>query len=117
MSRDGQELAYRVIAANIENVVGAHIHLAAAGANGPNVAFLYGPGIRGGGGRTDGVVAAGTITAANLIGPLSGQPISALISVMEAGNAYVDIPTNDGVAPINTGPGDFANGELRGQLP
>ena len=31
-------------------------------------------------------------------------------------NAYVNIHTNDGVAPTNTGPGDFPGGEVRGQF-
>jgi hypothetical protein len=67
-----------------------------------------------GGGRTDGVLARGTITAADLRGPR--QPLSALLSAIEAGNAYVDVPTNDGIAPVNTGSGDFNGGELRGQI-
>ncbi|WP_337134509.1 CHRD domain-containing protein, partial [Staphylococcus aureus] len=95
------ELHYKLIVTNIENVVASHIHLAPAGANGPVVAFLYGPAAPGGG-RSDGVLAEGTITAANLVGPLAGHPLSDLIAAMEAGNAYVNVHTNDGVAPPNT---------------
>jgi hypothetical protein len=62
------------------------------------------------------VLAEGTITAANLIGPLAGHPLSDLIADMESGGAYVNIHTNDGVAPTNTGPGDFPGGEIRGQI-
>jgi hypothetical protein len=40
----------------------------------------------------------------------------ALIDLIEAGNVYIDVNTNDGVAPANTGPGDFPAGEIRGQL-
>lgn len=115
LSKDGTELHYKLIVANIENVVASHIHLGPAGANGPVVAFLYGP-APAGGGRTDGVLAEGTITAANLIGPLTGHPFSDLIAAMEAGNTYVNVHTNDGVEPINTGPGDFPGGEVRGQI-
>jgi hypothetical protein len=115
LSADGTELSYLVIASNIENVTGVHIHLGAAGNVGPNVVFLLGP-LAPGGGRTNGVVAQGTITAANLINALAGQPLSALIDTIQAGNAFVDIPTNDGVAPAFTGPGDFVTGEIRGQL-
>jgi CHRD domain-containing protein len=115
LSPDGTELSYRVIASNITNVTGAHIHLAAAGSLGPLTAFLLAP-VPPAGGRTDGVLAEGTLTAANLFGPLAGQPLSALIGAIEAGNAYVDIPTSDGVPPPATGPGDFPAGELRGQL-
>jgi archaellum component FlaG (FlaF/FlaG flagellin family) len=35
---------------------------------------------------------------------------------IRSGNAYVNIHTNDGVAPPNTGPGDFQGGEVRGQF-
>src|SRR5437879_5666401 len=68
LSDDGTELHYKLIVANIENVVAAHIHLGAIGQNGPVVAFLFGPAPPGGG-RTDGVLAEGTITAADVIPP------------------------------------------------
>ena len=58
----------------------------------------------------------GTITAANLVGPLAGHPLSDLIAEMRAGNTYTNVHTNDGVAPPNTGPGDFPGGEIRGQI-
>jgi hypothetical protein len=35
---------------------------------------------------------------------------------MRSGNAYVNVHTNDGVAPTNSGPGDFPGGEVRGQF-
>jgi hypothetical protein len=112
---DGTELAYKLIVANIENVTASHIHLAPAGVNGPVVVFLAGP-FPPAGGRVNGVIAEGTITAANLIGSLAGHPLSDLIAQMEAGNAYVNVHTNDGVSPTNTGPGDFPGGEVRGQV-
>lgn len=115
LSADGTELSYRLIAANIHNVVASHIHLAPAGVNGPVVVFLYGS-VPAGAGRSDGVLASGTITGDDLIGSLAGQPLSALIDALESGNAYVNVHTNDGVAPTNTGPGDFPGGEIRGQI-
>jgi hypothetical protein len=115
LSEDGSALAYQLIVANIDNVVASHIHLAAAGVNGPVVAFLFGN-APAGGGRVDGVLAEGTITAANLVGPLAGQPFSALTDAILAGNAYVNVHTNDGVDPPNTGAGDFPGGEVRGQI-
>lgn len=114
LSASGTTLSYKLIVANIENVVGAHIHLAPKGVNGPVVLLLYSAAP--GGGRADGVIAEGTVTAANLSGPLAGQPLSALIAAIRAGNAYVNVHTNDGVAPTDTGPGDFPGGEIRGQL-
>ena len=120
LSADGLSLSYKLIVANIDNAFMAHIHRAAAGTNGGIVVWLYpstattpGPV---GGGRLQGVIAEGTITAANLVGSLAGQELSALLTLLENGGAYVNVHTNDGVAPINTGPGDFPGGEIRGQV-
>ncbi|HVL81499.1 MAG TPA: CHRD domain-containing protein [Actinomycetota bacterium] len=115
LNADGSALSYRLIASNIENVVASHIHLGPQGENGPVVAFLYGN-VPAGGGRTDGVLATGTLTDANLVGPLAGHTLSALVDAIRDGNAYVNVHTNDGVAPTNTGPGDFPGGEIRGQI-
>ena len=120
LSEDGESLSYKLIVANIENVFQAHIHNAPAGTNGGIVVWLYpstavAPGPLGGG-RIQGVIAEGTITAANLVGSLAGQPLSALVDLIENGRAYVNAHTNDGVAPTNTGPGDYPGGELRGQV-
>ena len=120
LNRDGTTMSYQLIVANIENVTQAHIHIAAAGVNGPIAVWLYPrtspPANPPGGGRIDGVIATGTFTAANFIGPLAGLPMSALLSQMSNGNTYVNVHTNDGVAPTNTGPGDFPGGEIRGQI-
>lgn len=115
VSSDGLTISWILIASNIDNVVASHIHIGSAGANGDVVLFLFGPAAAGGG-RHDGVLSTGTATAVNLVGPLAGQPLSALIAAMEAGNTYVNVHTNDGVAPTNTGPGDFPGGEIRGQI-
>ena len=115
LSQDGTALEYKLIVANIHNVVASHIHVAPAGVNGPVVAFLAGP-FPPAGGRTQGVLAQGTITAENLVGPLAGLDLSALVAEMKAGNTYVNVHTNDGEDPTNTGPGDFPGGEIRGQI-
>jgi glucose/arabinose dehydrogenase len=114
LSKDGTELSFRLVAANIANVVGAHIHLAPAGENGAVVVNLL-P-VAPDGGRFSGVLATGTITAADLVGPLAGQPLSALVEAMAAGDAYVNVHTDDGEPPADTGPGDFPGGEIRGQI-
>ena len=122
LSADGTELHYRLTASNIHNVHMAHTHgPAAAGANIGIVVWLFpstaaAPGPLGSG-RHDGVLATGTITAANLMGSLAGQPLSALVTMIESGQAYVNVHTNDGIAPVNTGIGDLQGGEIRGQLP
>jgi CHRD domain len=115
LSKDETALDYGLNVANINNVVAAHIHVGEKGTNGPVVAFLFGP-APAGGGPTNGVLATGTITGADLIGPLAGQPLSALIDEIRVGNTYVNVHTNDGVDPPNTGPGDFPGGEVRGQI-
>ena len=112
---DGDELSYQLIVANIENVIQAHIHIGAAGVNGPVGVFLYGL-VASGGGRVQGVIAEGTLTADDFIGPLAGLTMDDLRDRVLAGNAYVNVHTNDGVAPTNTGPGDFPGGEVRGQI-
>jgi hypothetical protein len=114
VSKDGSSIQYKLIVANIENVVGAHIHLAPVGVNGPIVAHLY-SGVAGSG-RTQGVIAQGTIDADDLAGPLAGLDIEDLVEAMNEGETYVNVHTNDGVAPTNTGPGDFPGGEIRGQI-
>lgn len=120
LSDDGTSLQYKLIASNIENVTQAHIHMARPGVNGAIVVWLYPstspPAGPPGAGRSDGVLAEGTITEANLTGPLAGQPLSALIAAMNGGTAYVNVHTNDGVAPVDTGPGDFPGGEIRGDV-
>jgi hypothetical protein len=35
---------------------------------------------------------------------------------MQAGDAYVNVHTDDGSPPPNSGPGDMASGEIRGQI-
>jgi hypothetical protein len=120
LSRDGAELEYKVIASNIENAFMSHIHIGTPDVNGPIAVWLYPstapvPGPLGSG-RHDGVLAGGTITAANFVGPLAGQPLSALVAALESGRAYVNVHTNDGIAPTNTGPGDFPGGEIRANV-
>jgi hypothetical protein len=120
LSDDGQSVDYKLIASNIENAFMAHIHMGPPTENGPIVVWLY-PGTAAvpgplGSGRHDGILAEGTFTAANLVGPLAGHPMSDLIAAIQAGNAYVNVHTNDGVDGVNTGPGDFPGGEVRGQL-
>jgi hypothetical protein len=121
LSKDGSSLEYKLIASNIDNVFMSHIHMEAPGANGPIVVWLYpsttpnAPGPLGSG-RTDGVLAEGTITAANLVGPLAGHPLSDLVTAMSTGHAYVNLHTNDGVDGVNTGAGDFPGGEIRADL-
>ena len=49
LNADETAISYKVIVANINNVVASHIHFAAAGTNGSVVAFLASPSDPGGG--------------------------------------------------------------------
>ena len=122
LSKDGTELDYKLIASNIENVFMAHIHKAAPGVNGPIVVWLYpstAPGVTApvGAGRTDGVLVEGTVDAGD-IAPTApaGYDFGDLLADMDGGGVYVNFHTNDGVGDVNTGPGDFPGGEIRGDI-
>jgi hypothetical protein len=58
----------------------------------------------------------GAFTRARLEGDLEGRALGALIQEMKADRTYVNVHTDDGVPPPDTGPGDFPSGEIRGQI-
>ncbi len=102
LSKDGTELEFKLIVANIEDVFAAHLHLAPAGEEGNVVVSLLSSSPSG---RTSGVIAEGTITDADLVNDLVGQSLGDLIDAIEAGDIYVNVHTT-------ANPG----GEIRGQL-
>jgi len=105
--QDDGTLAYKLIVANIEEVLQAHIHLAPAGTNGGIVAWLYpsAPPAVLIPGRTDGILAEGTIADAQVIGGLAGQGVAGLLAAMQAGNTYANVHTTQ-----------LPGGEVRGQI-
>jgi hypothetical protein len=107
VSRDGTEISYKLIVANIENVTQAHIHLGPAGMNGPVIVWLYpsGPPAQLIPGRSQGVLAEGVITSASLVGLMAGQTLNDLLEQMRADNTYVNVHTTQ-----------FPPGEVRGQI-
>ena len=115
LSEDGTTLSCKLIASNIRNVVQAHIHLGTAEEAGPIVAFLYGP-VAPGGGRQSGVLSTTAITDAEVNGAQGVDTVAQLLDAIRAGRAYVNVHTNDGADPQNSGPGDFPGGEVRGQI-
>jgi hypothetical protein len=118
LNKDGAAIEYKLIAANIDNIAQAHIHRAAAGANGPIVAWLYpeAPPAQLIVGPFNGVLAGGSIEASDLVGPLAGQPLSALLVEMAAGRTYVNVHTTDNDPNTGPAPGDIPSGEIRGQI-
>jgi hypothetical protein len=110
LSDDGLTLYYKLIVANIDEVTQAHIHCGMAGVNGPVVAFLYG--FNAAGADVNGILAEGSITAANVIArPASAscsgglQTFEDLIMRIRNGTAYVNVHTFD-----------YPGGEIRGQI-
>jgi hypothetical protein len=81
----------------------ARLRSGVAGATGDEIFTIYpGPNIAG---AFSGVVAEGSFTAAQLLGPLAGKTIADLEALIEAGSVYLNVGTI-----ANTG------GEIRGQL-
>lgn len=101
-SADGSSAAYRVNVAQLADVVGAHLHMAPAGANGPVVVVLLPAPV---GGDVNGVLVTGSFTAADLVGPLAGRPLGDLRAAIGAGNVYVNVHT-----------AAYPSGEVRGQV-
>jgi len=95
---DRQSASYRLIATNILNVTQAHIHLRtnATAASGGIVVWLYpaAPPLVLIPGRSSGVLAEGTFTAANFTGALANQSFSALLTKMADGLTYVNVHTS-----------------------
>jgi hypothetical protein len=81
--------------------------LAPPGVPGPGIAWLYpaAPPAQHIPGRFQGVLAEGVITDANVVGPLAGQGVAALVAAIRVGNAYANVHTVQ-----------FPPGEIRGQI-
>ena len=114
-NKEATELSFTLVVSNIENVVFAHIHCNVAGVNGPIGATLVHT-MPAGGGTFNGLLAQETITAPDAGNACGWQTVADILTAIESGGAYVNVHTNDGVAPPNTGPGDFPGGEIRGQI-
>jgi hypothetical protein len=114
LRQDGTALLFKVNVANIDNVAAAHIHCGAVGVNGPVgvTLFMGAPA----GGRVNGTLAEGTITAPDAGNGCGWADLAAVLAALRSGATYVNVHTNDGVPPANTGPGDFPGGEIRGQV-
>ena len=106
LSADGTVLEYRLTTAGLTGITQAHIHLAAAGVNGPFVVFLFG--LVPEGVTENGILASGSITDADLIPNPDigfGGTMAELVAAMRAGGAYVNAHTLE-----------LRGGEVRGQI-
>lgn len=101
ISRDETYLEYKLIVANIDDVLASHFHMAPAGSNGGVVAFLFSGPVT----NPNGVLAEGVITEEDLTGSLAGADFQDLIDAIRAGNIYVNVHSTE-----------YPAGEIRGQL-
>ncbi len=101
ISKDGNSISYKLIVSDLKNVFAAYFHMAAAGENGPVVAFLFSGEVA----IQNGILSEGTITAEDLIGPLEGMRLEELIQRLRIGQIYVNVHTSD-----------VPSGAIRGQL-
>ncbi len=109
LSADENTLTWSVVTTGANNVTAAHIHVGGAQVAGPVAFGLFaGP-------TANNPTISGSITRAAYASPL-GISFNALISLMRSGDTYVNVHSDNGVAPTNTGPGDFPAGEIRGQI-
>jgi hypothetical protein len=113
--RDETELDFALTVLDVENVVAAHIHCAPAGESGPVGVTLYGP-VAPGGGSVDVFSIQGVVTAPDAGNGCEWADLAAVVEATRSGNAYVNVHTDDGDDPPDTGPGDFPGGEIRGQI-
>jgi hypothetical protein len=122
-----KKVEYKVTVRDIENVVEANIHLGKPGQDGPVLATLVGP-LQPGKGPQEGVLTQGSFDAGDLKGPMwpgaEGTRVQddvdalfeELVATLQSGGAYVNIRTDLGWAPANPRPGNFKEGEIRGQI-
>ena len=120
LNADGN-VDYVLDVSNITNITQAHIHMAPKGVNGGIVVWLY-PSVKGtaplpgGSGPVGRILVSGTFSSADFRGALAGKTMADFLAAVEAGQTYGNVHTDDGIAPPNTGAGDFPGGEIRGQL-
>ena len=96
-------MEYGIIAINIDKVTKAHIHQGSSSEAGPVVATLFNASTPTG--PPSGELTDGFITSANLEGPLQGKQLSDLIALMQNGQAYVNVHTEQN-----------PDGEIRGTI-
>ena len=107
LSEDNNNLSFEVVVCNIANVIASHIHVGAAGSNGPVVLPFFGSSTPFNSTRGCDTLAEGTRTSSNLVArPDAGiSTWTDFINALVAGNTYVNVHTT-----AHTG------GEIRGQL-
>ena len=98
--RDGS-LEYKLIVANLTNIVAAHIHCAGVGVNGPVGVTLFLGGPTGG----SGILASGPILEPDSSNVCGWTTVAHIIAALASGATYINVHTLQGLA-----------GEIRGQV-
>ena len=99
-NRNGS-LEYKLIVANLANIVAAHIHCAVAGVNGPVGVTLFG----GAPVTLSGILASGPILAPNSGNACGWTTVADIVAGIASGATYVNVHTLQSLS-----------GEIRGQV-
>ena len=105
VNENNSQVSYWVNITGIKKVNQAHIHNGTTGENGDIVVTLSKGKSAKGNDRPPQIGFAGNITKDDLQGPLKDKDISDLVSLMSAGNAYVNVHTDK-----------YPDGAIRGQV-
>ena len=105
VTENNSQVSYWVNITGIKKVNQAHIHNGTTGENGDIVVTLSKGKSAKGNDRPPQIGFAGNITKDDLQGPLKDKDISDLVSLMSAGNAYVNVHTDK-----------YPDGAIRGQV-
>ncbi|SDY78099.1 CHRD domain-containing protein [Thermoactinomyces sp. DSM 45892] len=102
-NNDETGIDYTLLVYNMQKLIAAHLHLGPVGQNGPVVVPLasVNPGLSL---KQVGIIS-GVITADDLVGPLAGETIERLIQLIEVGEIYTNVHTEN-----------HPSGEIRGQV-
>jgi hypothetical protein len=90
VNSDGNSMDYTINMGMITDPKQAAIYLGGKGTNGPIIVNLWKEGRSG---NVSGVMGGGTITAADLTGPMQGKSMNDLFTAIKAGNTYVNFTT------------------------
>ncbi len=111
LAADGTTLEWSATLVGLPAVEAGHLHWAPPGQSGEVVLPLF-----------EAVIAtgpvlelSGSVSEADLTGPLAGATFDALVAQIAAGNVYINVHTSDGVEDTPE-PGDYPDGEIRGQV-
>lgn len=105
MTNNDTTIGYKVNITGISNTTGGHIHMGKMGQSGDVVVDLFQTGFNKHKKTSYRMIIRENITYNTLKGPMKGTTIAGLVSAMEIGNVYVNIPTKN-----------HLTGEIRGQI-